>query len=245
MKNKTVNIPPIIKIILILSILVVVTMISAFIINEQLKTAINLGNTFFIVFIVLFSCILLTKYFDPDLLKSKLALFMLASLIIFSMAILLINYNSSFIIRSYKIGDIQIKLPIGDNHIYGLKDANNKYYYAQYYNDNCLIEIQKTLYNKEYSVLENIKRNIKLEQKITETIKYDDIYNSELTEGKNNIYGIEWNTYYTEVDNIKYTINYLIIDDYIYHINTANYNEKPEVCNNKIDEAFKTIKYNK
>ena len=153
------------------------------------------------------------------------------------------NNIKDFVFNNFSIGDIQIKFPKENGFVYGFKDNNNKYYYAHYYFDNCSIEIQKTNNNSRYSVFENIKNNVKLDNKITDSISLKDIYNSNFTEGKEIINKKEWNTYYTQVDNIKYTIYYIVINDYIYQINTANYNENPAVCTDKINETFKTIKY--
>ena len=242
-EDKNIMIPPIIKGTVCLLILEIAIFAIIFIINGQTKNAIYLIILVFLIILLLYICIrkiiTIHPYFFADI-TNKI---WIVSTIVSIMIIELMFTFSMLDKHLYKIGDIQIKFPKENGFVYGFKDTNNKYYYAHYYFDNCSIVIQKTNNNSRYSVFENIKNNVKLDNKITDSISLKDIYNSNFSEGKEIINKKEWNTYYTQVDNIKYTIYYIVIDDYIYQINTANYNENPAVCTDKINETFKTIKY--
>ena len=243
-EDKSITIPTIIKRTFYLLILEIVIFVIIFIINGQLNNAVNLSILTFCVFFIIYACIRKVMKKHPIFFENSANRFWVVSTIITYMIMVLIFCSSMIDKHAYKIGDIQIKFPKENGFIYGLKDTNNKYYYANYYFDHCLIEIQKIRNDSKYSVFENIKNNVKLDNKITDTVRLKDIYNSKYSEGKEIINEKEWNTYYTQIDNIKYKIYYLIIDDYIYQISTANYNENSLVCTNKINETFKTIKYN-
>ncbi len=237
-------IPPIIKGAVCLLILEIVIFAIIFIINGQSKNAINLIILNFLTLIILYICIRKIITIHPYFFTTITNIIWVAFTIVSIMIIESMFTFSMLDKHLYKIGDIQIKFPKENGFVYGFKDPNNKYYYASYYFDHCLIEIQKIRNDSKYSVFENIKNNVKLDNKITDTVRLKDIYNSNFSEGKEIINEKEWNTYYTQIENIKYTIYYLIMDNYIYQIGTANYSEKPLICTNKINETFKTIKYN-
>lgn len=242
--NKNVVVPSVINVLACLLFLEIIIFSVIFIINGQVKNAIDISIINTTGIFIAYICMKRTLKINPNFLANNTNILQVASTIITFMGVLFISCSFMIDKHSYKIGDIQIKFPKENGYIYGRKDANKKYYYAEYYHNYCLIEMQKSGNNSRYSVFENIKQNVKLDNKITDSVSLEDIYNSNFIEGKATINGKEWNTYYTQVDNVKYTIYYLIIENDIYQINTANYNENPSICTNKIDETFKTIKYN-
>ena len=241
--KKNNKVVPLIKNLLIAAIVEFIIIAIIFIANEQQNDAIMLGIIVFGFLLAFYVSIKLINENRPYFFERKTNLLRISVSIISFMILVIIVSLSTIDKRSYEIGNIQIKFPKEKGFIYGDKDANNKYYYTHYYFNNCSIEIQRIYNNNEYSIFENIKSNIKLDNKITENIRLEDIYNSKFTERKEIINGKEWTINYTQVGTIKYTIYYIIIDDYIYQIGTANYNENPTICTNKINETFKTIKY--
>ena len=181
---------------------------------------------------------------NPSLfIQTPISLYAYSFCFIALMVIYVMIFNTSYDKLSYRIGDIQVKFPKDRVDVYGLKDTNNKYYYANYYIEKCLIEIKKIDNNKNYTIFENIKNNIEPEKKITGLIKLKDIYELEFTEGNEIINGKEWTTKQVNKEPIKYTLYYTVINDYIYQIDTFNYSSDPSLCTNKIDETIKTIKY--
>ncbi len=161
------------------------------------------------------------------------------------MFLFIIFMINSYEKRSYKVGNISFTYPNEIGYVYGLKDKNNKYYYTQYYYDNCLIEIQKYRNNPNNSEFTNIKNNIKLSSKITETVTKEDIYNSEFKDGTKSINGKEWKTSNTKVDTLKYTVYYKVIDSNLYVIESSNFHNDSKKCTKRVNETLNSIKYKK
>lgn len=243
--NKVTKLMAIIKKLEGFAILESIIMAAIFIINNQLNKA--------IVILVLSFCFLaFYRSLLKLILRSKHKLFAsenVATLyfslpIIYFMIIIFILFTPDINKRSYTIGEIKIKFPKEIGFIYGNKDESKKYSSVHYYYDYCSIEIEKFYNDTTYSIFDNIKNNANLNTKITNNVRLIDIYTSEFINGKEIINGKEWTTYYTEVDTIRYTIYYMVIDDYIYQMSISNYNENPAMCTNRVNETFKTIEYN-
>ena len=217
----------------------IIAMVAVFINNGQQQEAITMG---------VFSAVLLgIIYFTTDIVFANNSSYykIFPVYVISVMVILVVMFSTAYEKRFFIVGDMSFKFPKEIGFIYDKKDANNKCYYVEYYYDLCSIEVQKTLYNEEYQVFENIKNNVQLERKITDTIRKEDVYNSKFTEGKKDINGKEWKTFSTKIENMDYTIYYRIVDNDLYVMDVANYNNNPKECTKKVNEAFKTIEYKK
>ena len=235
------KIPPIIKYLSIFVIIEAMVMIILYLFNGQQRDALLTGITAVGVLLILYLSIkMITKnmpYFFEN--KNNSLRYIIALLGVIFMLLIMFSLDK----LTYQIGSIQVTFPKEKGFVYGEKDGNNDYNHAYYYFDYCSIEVKKVYNNTNYSIFDNMKKNMNLESKITDEIRIKDIYNSEFTEGKETINEKEWNTFYTKVETINYTIYYTVIDNYIYQINTENYNINPDVCTKKIDQTFKTIKY--
>ena len=242
-KDNDFRIVPLLKILLLVWLLIAVCVSIIFALNGQYNDTKFYSIMEMCLIIVMYLLIRKIVKDDPYYFNKTINLFTFSCYIITFIIILIIMSFNSYVVRTFTIGDIKVTFPKENGFIFGLKDDNKNIYGAKYYFDYCSIEIKKIYNNSDLPVLENIKNNEKLEQKITDEIRIGDIYNSDFTTGEATINGKSWVTNYTKVANIKYTIYYLVIDDYIYQIDTANYNDNSKVCTDKIDETFKTIKY--
>lgn len=222
----------------------VVILLILFVYNGQMNKILPICCTGFGCLALFHICLKIINIKNPYFLQNTINIFFVASSIVGCMIVLLFSMQSMITKFSYKIGSIQIKFPKGDAMIYDYTDTRNNNYYIEYYSNKCSIEIQKIHNDSNYSTFENMKQNALLDNKITDNVQIKDIYNSDFSEGTRIINDKQWSTYYTQVDNIKYTINYIIIDNEIYMISTANYSDNSKACIDKIDKTFATIKYN-
>ncbi len=144
--------------------------------------------------------------------------------------------------RIYNVGDIKITFPKGDSMVYGTKDGKG-YSDANYYEDKCYIKLKVINNDPNKEVLENIKNSVSLDGKITDDVSERDLYNLDLTEGKETINGKEWVSYKGEYKEIKFAVYYYEKDKDLYYLEVHNYNEKPSLCDEKIKETFNKIEY--